>query len=109
MALFLKIRMLSGLLTDRDLAGPDQDHRLVFRSPAACLDVGAVDTAVAGEQVPLNDVEHGACLQVIMIPHISGMMRCRIAMAKFYRALPEPGQCRCVARQQGIELSLIHI
>ena len=65
---------------------PDQDHRLVFHSPAARLDVGAVDAAVAGQQVPLNDVEDSARFQIIMIPHIRGMMRRGIAMAKFYRA-----------------------
>ena len=77
-------------IENRDFAGPDTDHSLIPVAPAARLDVGAVDAAVTSQQIPLNDIQNSARFQIIMIPHIGGLMRGHIAVVKHDRTRPEP-------------------
>jgi len=60
-ALFLPIRIVPcSQIENRDFAGPDADHGLIPVAPAARLDIGTIDAAVAGQQVPRNDVQRCA-------------------------------------------------
>lgn len=93
----------SAQIKNRDFAGPDTDHVLISVAPAARLDIGAVDAAVAGRQIPLNAVQHCARFQIIMIPHIGVLMRGGIAMVKHNRTRSESRQGRCPARQQPVQ------
>lgn len=98
----------SAQIKNRDFAGPDTDHGLISVAPAARLDIGAVDAAVAGRQIPLNVIQHRARFQIIVILHIGGLMRGGIAMVKRNRTRLEPEPRQADARRASSQFSGSH-